>query len=104
MYDKKDALYIKAPVIINGITDRQGDVVSGSDNIKKIKTNFGNQNLFDIDHKRIPMNDVSIEENYINEMDEFISGFLVPTGSWIDILKVDNPMIKEQYITMNYED
>ena len=91
---KQKALYIKACVIANGITDSQGDTLETTD-IKKIFTSFNNQDNFELNHNNIPINEVSLIENYINATDEKIGNLIVPTGSWLVVIRVDNPEIKK---------
>lgn len=91
---KQKALYIKACVIANGITDSQGDTLETTD-IKKIFTSFNNQDNFELNHNNIPINEVSLIENYINATDEKIGNLIVPKGSWVIVIRVDNPEIKK---------
>ena len=91
---KQKALYIKACVIANGITDSQGDTLQTTD-IKKIFTSFNNQDNFELNHNNIPINEVSLIENYINATDEKIGNLIVPEGSWLVVIRVDNPEIKK---------
>lgn len=91
---KQKALYIKACVIANGITDSQGDTLETTD-IKKIFTSFNNQDNFELNHNNIPINEVSLIENYINATDEKIGNLIVPKGSWLIVIRVDNPEIKK---------
>lgn len=91
---KQKALYIKACVIANGITDSQGDTLQTTD-IKKIFTSFNNQDNFELNHNNIPINEVSLIENYINATDEKIGNLIVPSGSWLVVIRVDNPEIKK---------
>ena len=91
---KQKALYIKACVIANGITDSQGDTLETTD-IKKIFTSFNNQDSFELNHNNIPINEVSLIENYINATDEKIGNLIVPKGSWVIVIRVDNPEIKK---------
>ena len=91
---KQKALYIKACVIANGITDSQGDTLETTD-IKKIFTSFNNQDNFELNHNNIPINEVSLIENYITATDEKIGNLIVPRGSWLVVIRVDNPEIKK---------
>ena len=91
---KQKALYIKACVIANGITDSQGDTLQTTD-IKKIFTSFNNQDNFELNHNNIPINEVSLIENYINATDEKIGNLTAPKGSWLVVIRVDNPEIKK---------
>ena len=91
---KQKPLYIKACVIANGITDSQGDTLQTTD-IKKIFTSFNNQDNFELNHNNIPINEVSLIENYINATDEKIGNLIVPRGSWLVVIRVDNPEIKK---------
>ena len=97
MYEKQDALYTKYPLMINGITDRQGDVINSVTDVKKIFTN-SNEILFDEEHDRIPIEGISIQESYISKYDEIISGTIVPSGSWIVIIRIDNPEIQNKIL------
>ena len=91
---KQKALYIKACVIANGITDSQGDTLETTD-IKKNITSINNQDRFELNHNNIPINEVSLIENYINATDEKIGNLIVPKGSWLVVIRVDNPEIKK---------
>ena len=51
---KTKALYVKACVIANGITDTQGDTLY-KDDIKKIFTSFNNQDNFEVYHNDLPI-------------------------------------------------
>lgn len=98
LLDKRNALYVKACVIANGITDSQGDTLYTED-IKKIFTSFNNQDNFEIYHDDIPIKEVSLLENYISTADETIGTAIVPTGSWMATIRVDNPDIKDGLLT-----
>src|SRR5574344_665259 len=91
---KQKALYIKACVIANGITDSQGDTLETTD-IKKIFTSFNNQDSFELNHNNIPINEVSLIENYINATDEKIGNLIVPKGSWLVVIRVDKKKKKK---------
>ena len=93
MLCKQKALYVKACIIANGITDGQGDTLYAED-IKKIFTSFNNQDNFEIHHNDIPIQEVSLLENYINTADETIGNSIVPSGSWMAVIRVDNPDIQ----------
>ena len=93
MLCKQKALFVKACVIANGITDSQGDTLYAED-IKKIFTSFNNQDNFEIHHNDIPIKEVSLLENYINTADETIGNSIVPSGSWMAVIRVDNPDIQ----------
>lgn len=98
LLDKKKALYVKCCIIPNGITDSQGDTLYQED-IKKIFTSFNNQDNFEIYHNDIPIQEVSLLENYISTADETIGTAVVPSGSWNAVIRVDNPEIKEGLLT-----
>lgn len=98
LLDKKKALYVKACVIANGVEDRQGDTLY-KDDIKKIFTSFNNQNNFEIHHNDLPIQEVSLLENYISTADETIGTSIVPSGSWSAVIRVDNPDIQESLLT-----
>ena len=100
---KQKALYIKACVIANGITDSQGDTLETTD-IKKIFTSFNNQDSFELNHNNIPINEVSLIENYINATDEKIGNLTVPKGSWVIVIRVDNPEIKKLILNNEIEE
>jgi len=87
-------LYVKACIIANGITDSQGDTLYTED-IKKIFTSFNNQDNFEIYHNDIPIEEVSLLENKISTADEMIGTQKVPSGSWMAVIRVDNPDIQK---------
>ena len=93
LLDKTKALYVKCCIIANGVTDSQGDCLYAED-IKKIFTSFNNQDNFEILHDEIPLKEVSLLENYISTADETIGTSIVPKGSWMAVIRVDNPDIK----------
>lgn len=94
---KHRALYVKACIIANGVTDSQGDTLQAED-IKKIFTSFNNSNNFEIYHNEIPIENVSLLENYIATADESIGTSNVPAGSWLAVIRVDNPDIQERLL------
>ena len=95
---KQRALYVKGCVIPNGITDSQGDTLYKED-IKKIFTTFNNQDNFEIYHEELPLQEVSLLENYISSADESIGNLITPAGSWNCVIRVDNPEIQEDLLT-----
>ena len=95
---KQRALYVKGCAIPNGITDSQGDTLYAED-IKKIFTSFNNQDNFEILHDDLPLQEVSLLENYISTVDESIGNLIVPAGSWNVVIRVDNPEIQERLLT-----
>lgn len=95
---KQRALYVKGCAIPNGITDSQGDTLYAED-IKKIFTSFNNQDNFEILHDDLPLQEVSLLENYISTADESIGNLVVPAGSWNVVIRVDNPEIQERLLT-----
>lgn len=99
---KQKALYVKACIIANGITDSQGDRLYTED-IKRIFTSFNNQDNFEIYHNDIPIKEVSLLENYISETDETIGTAVVPRGSWNAVIRVDNPEIQESLLTGEFK-
>lgn len=102
LLDKKKALYVKCCVIANGVTDTQGDTLYSED-IKKIFTSFNNQDNFEIYHNDLPVQEVSLLENYISQTDETIGTAVVPSGSWNAVIRVDNPEIKEALLTGEFK-
>lgn len=94
---KHRALYVKACIIANGVTDSQGDTLQAED-IKKIFTSFNNSDNFEIYHNEIPIEGVSLLENYIATADETIGTNIVPSGSWLAVIRVDNPDIQERLL------
>ena len=98
LLDKKNALYVKCCIIPNGVTDSQGDTLHRED-IKKIFTSFNNQDNFEIYHEALPLEEVSLLENYISTANETIGTQTVPSGSWNAIVRVDNPEIQEGLLT-----
>lgn len=95
---KQKALYVKGCIIANGITDSQGDTLYKED-IKKIFTSFNNQDNFEVYHNDLPIQEVSLLENYISTTDETIGTAVVPSGSWNCVIRVDNPDIQEGLLT-----
>ena len=91
---KQKALYIKACVIANGITDSQGDTLETTD-IKKIFTSFNNQDSFELNHNNIPINEVPLIENYTNATEEKTRHLTVPKGNWKVVIREDKPEIKK---------
>lgn len=98
LLDKKKALYVKCCIIPNGITDSQGDTLYSED-IKKIFTSFNNQDNFEIYHDELPLQEVSLLENYISTADESIGNIIIPAGSWNATVRVDNPEIQNGLLT-----
>ena len=99
---KQKALYVKCCVIPNGVMDSQGDTLYAED-IKKIFTSFNNQDNFEIYHNDLPIQEVSLLENYISQTDETIGTAVVPSGSWNAVIRVDNPDIKEALLTGEFK-
>lgn len=93
MTDQKQSLYIKACVIANGLQDQQGDVITKKD-IKRIFTNSLDVG-FDIDHDNIRQDGVYGLEQYISKSDEMLGNNRIPAGSWMTVIRVDNPNIQE---------
>ena len=98
MLCKQKALYVKGCIIANGVTDTQGDTLYTED-IKKIFTSFNNQDNFEIHHNDLPIQEVSLLENYISSADETIGNQVIPRGSWNCVIRVDNPDIQEGLLT-----
>ena len=98
---KQKALYVKTCVIQNGVADYHDDVLDSED-IKRIFTSFNNQDNFEVYHNEIPLESVSLLENYISTNDEVIAGTTVPKGSWMCVIRVDNPQIKEQLLNNDF--
>lgn len=99
---KQKALYVKCCIIANGVMDSQGDTLYTED-IKKIFTSFNNQDNFEIYHNDIPIEEVSLLENYISTADETIGTAVVPSGSWNAVIRVDNPEIKTALLTGEFK-
>ena len=99
---KQNAFYVKCCVIPNGVMDTQGDTLYSED-IKKIFTSFNNQDNFEIYHNDLPVQEVSLLENYISKTDETIGTAVVPSGSWNAVIRVDNPEIKEALLTGEFK-
>ena len=100
--DKDEALYVKACVIPANEEDSQGDTLSSED-IKRIFTSYDNNNLFEIYHQGDQIEGVSLLENYINKASEPIGDRMAPSGSWLIIMKVTNPTIKEMVLSHEFE-
>lgn len=98
---KQKALYVKCCVIQNGVSDFHGDVLDATD-IKKIFTSFNNQSSFEIYHNEIPVQEVSLLENYISQTEEQIGSTIIPSGSWMATIRVDNPAIKEKLLNGDF--
>lgn len=81
--------------------DFHEDVLNATD-IKKIFTSFNNQDQFEIYHEEIPIEAVSLLENYISQTDEQIGSTIVPKGSWNAVIRVDNPLIKEKLLNGDF--
>ena len=101
LLSKQKALYVKCCIIQNGVADFNNDVLDSTD-IKKIFTTFNNQSSFEIYHNEIPVNEVSLLENYISTNDEVIANTTVPEGSWNAVIRVDNPQIKEHLLNNDF--
>lgn len=97
MFDKTSDLYVKACVIQNGVTDTQGDTLDKVA-IKQIFTSFNNQNSFDIYHDGIPVQGITLLENYISSNNEQIGRTLVPSGSWNILMRVTCPELQERIL------
>lgn len=97
MFDKTKDLYVKACVIQNNVTDSQGDTLNSKE-IKQIFTSFNNQDSFEVNHDGIPIEGVTLLENYISTADETIGATTVPSGSWNVVMKVTCPKIQEQIL------
>ena len=94
---KKNALYVKACVIANGIADTDGDILNTQE-IKEIFTSFNNQDSFEVHHNDLPLQEVSLLENYISQTDETLGLMTIPSGSWMIVIRVDNPNIQERIL------
>lgn len=98
---KQKALYVKCCVIQNEVADYHDDVLDSED-IKRIFTSFNSQDNFEVYHNEIPLESVSLLENYISTNDEVIAGTTVPKGSWNAVIRVDNPQIKKQLLNNDF--
>lgn len=94
LLNKQNALYVKACVIVNGVQDLNGDTL-GSMDIKRIFSSYNNQDSFELHHNNIPIDEVSLLENYISTNEEVIAGTTIPKGSWNAVIRVDNPEIQQ---------
>lgn len=99
---KQKALYIKCCIIANGVMDSQGDTLYTED-IRKIFTSFNNQDNFEIYHNDLPIEEVSLLENYISTADEMIGTDTVPKGSWMAVIRVDNPDIQNSLLNNEFK-
>lgn len=99
---KDDALYVKACVIPANEEDMQGDSLSSED-IKRIFTSFNNQDSFEIYHHGEQIDGITLLENYINKAGEPVGDRTAPIGSWLIIMKVTNPTIKEMVLSHAFE-
>lgn len=94
MTGNKDSMYVKACVVANGVRDLQGDVITKKD-IKKIFTNSIDVG-FDIGHDNIRQTGIYSLENYISKEEEQLGDNIVPSGSWMTVLRIDNDEIQEK--------
>ena len=90
MFDKTQDIYVKATVIQNGVPDVHGDILDSKE-IKQIFTSFNNQNNFEVNHEGLPIEGVTLLENYISKTDETIGTTTVPSGSWNVVMKISSP-------------
>ena len=102
LLSKQKAMYVKCCIIANGVQDSQGDTVYAED-IKRIFTSFNNQDNFEIYHDELPLQEVSLLENYISNTDESIGTAVVPAGSWNAVIRVDNPEIKQGLLAGEFQ-
>ena len=93
---------MKCCIIANGVEDSQGDTLYAED-IKRIFTSFNNQDNFEIYHNDLPIEEVSLLENYISSADESIGNLIVPAGSWNAVVRVDNPEIQQGLLTGEFK-
>lgn len=100
--DKDEALYVKACVIPANEEDSQGDTLSSED-IKRIFTSYDNNSLFEIYHHGEKVDGISMLENYINKAEEPVADRIAPVGSWLIIMKVTNPTIKDMVLSHEFE-
>ncbi|MBP5423347.1 MAG: hypothetical protein J6Y78_12995 [Paludibacteraceae bacterium] len=98
---KHKALYVKVCVIQCNVADYHNDILDATD-IKKIFTSFNNQDNFEVYHNEIPLEGVSLLENYISSNDEVIADTTVPAGSWNAVIRVDNPTIQKQLLNGDF--
>ena len=98
---KHKALYVKVCVIQCNVADYHNDILNATD-IKKIFTSFNNQDNFEVYHNEIPLEGVSLLENYISSNDEVIADTTVPAGSWNAVIRVDNPTIQKQLLNGDF--
>lgn len=102
MNDKDDALYVKACVIPANEEDSQGDTLSSED-IKRIFTSYDNNSRFEVYHHGDQIDGVNLLENYINKAEEPVGDRIAPVGSWLIIMKVTNPTIKDMVLSHEFE-
>ena len=98
---KQKALFVKACVIVCDKPDYHGDTLNAVD-IKKIFTSYNNQDSFEIHHNNLPLEGVSMLENYINTTDDEIAGTTIPKGSWMATIRVDNDDIKQMLLNGDF--
>lgn len=87
-------MYVKACVVANGVRDLQGDVITKKD-IKKIFSNSIDVG-FDVGHDHIRQTGIYSLENYISKEEEYLGKNVVPSGSWMTVLRIDNDNIQEK--------
>lgn len=98
---KQNALFVKACVIVCDEPDYHGDILNAVD-IKKIFTSYNNQDNFEIHHNNLPIEGVSLLENYISTTDDEIAGTTIPKGSWLATIRVDNDEIKQMLLNGDF--
>ena len=97
LLDEENALYIKTSIIPCNKTDAQGDTLNSED-IAKIKINFNKQDSFEVHHEEVPLEGVTLIENYLSTSTETIAGVEIPPKSWNGVIQVRNPEMKERIL------
>lgn len=98
---KQKALFVKACVIVCDKPDYNGDTLNAID-IKKIFTSYNNQDSFEIHHNNLPIEGVSLLENYISNTNEEVAGITIPKGSWLCTIRVDNEDIQQMLLNGDF--
>lgn len=88
------SFYIRACPIPCGVEDLEGDTLYEED-ILDIYNKFNNRNNITLRHNGVYLNDVELLESYITDEEEKVALEVVPSGSWVVLVKSDNTEFNE---------
>ena len=88
------SFYLRACVIPCGVEDLEGDTLYEKD-ILDIYNKFNNRNNITLRHNGVYLNDVELLESYITDEEEKVALEVVPSGSWVVLVKSDNTEFNE---------